>query len=91
MIKPYFRDLIYEHIPTMELNDNNLEESNTEKKARHEPSGQAMFTRFSFNEKENKHNYYRGKDCVEKLCRKLKERTIKIINYEKKGNDTIDL
>ena len=39
MIKPYFRDLIYEHIPTMELNDNNLEESNTEKKARHEPSG----------------------------------------------------
>ena len=50
-----------------------------------------MFTRFSFNEKENKHNYYRGKDCVEKLCRKLKERTIKIINYEKKGNDTIDL
>ena len=91
MIKPFFRDLIYEHIPTMELNDNILEESYTDKKASYEPSGWAMFTRFSFNEKENKHNYYRGKDCVEKLCRKLKERTIKIINYEKKGNDTIDL
>ena len=43
-----------------------------------------MFTRCSFNKKENKLNYYRGKDCIEKLCKKLKERGIKIINYEKK-------
>ena len=48
-------------------NNNNLEESYTEKKARHEPSGWAMFTRCSFNKKENKLNYYRGKDCIEKL------------------------
>ena len=63
---------------------NNPEKSYTEKKARHEPSGWAMFTRCSFNEKENKLNYCRGKDCIEKLCKKLKERTMKIINYEKK-------
>ena len=63
---------------------NNPEKSYTEKKARHEPSGWAMFTRCSFNEKENKLNYYRGKDCIKKLCKKLKERAIKIINYEKK-------
>ena len=44
-----------------------------------------MFTRCSFNEKENKRNYYRGKDCIEKLCKKLKERAMKIINYEKEG------
>ena len=26
----------------------------------------------------------RGKDCIEKLCKKLKERAMKIIAYEKK-------
>ena len=63
---------------------NNPEKSYTEKKAKHEPSGWAMFTRCSFDEKENKLNYYRGKDCIEKLCKKLKERAMKIINYEEK-------
>ena len=29
-------------------------------------------------------NYYRGKDCIEKLCKKLKEHAMKIINYEEK-------
>ena len=43
------------------------------KKARHEPSGWAMFTRCSFDKKENKLNYYKGKDCIEKLFKKLKE------------------
>ena len=32
----------------------------------------------------NKLNYYRGKDCIEKLCEKLKEREMKIISYEEK-------
>ena len=54
------------------------------KKARHEPSGWAMFTRCSFDKKENKLNYYREKDCIEKLCKKLKEHAMKIINYEEK-------
>ena len=41
-----------------------------------------MFLRPSFDEKENKLNYYRGKDCIEKLCEKLKECATEIINYE---------
>ena len=64
--------------------NNNLEKSNTEKKAKHEPSGLAMFTKCSFDEKENKLDYCRRKDCIEKLCKKLKKRAMKIINYEKK-------
>ena len=40
--------------------NNNPEKYYTEKKARHEPTGWAMFTRCSFYEKENKLNYYRG-------------------------------
>ena len=43
--------------------ENNPKKSYTEKKARHELSGWAMFTRSSFDKKENKLNYYRGKDA----------------------------
>ena len=64
--------------------NNNIDESYTEKKAKHEPSGWVMFTRYSFDKKENKLNCYRGKDCIEKLCKKLKEHAMKIINYEEK-------
>ena len=46
-------------------NNDNIEESYTEKKAKHEPSGWAMFTtRCSFDKKENKLNYQRGKDKI---------------------------
>ena len=34
--------------------------------------------------KKNKLNYYRGKDCIEKLCKKLKKCATKIFNYEEK-------
>ena len=43
-----------------------------------------MFIRSSFDKKENKLNYYRGKDCIEELCKKLKESATEIINCEKK-------
>ena len=43
-----------------------------------------MFRRCSFDKKENKLNYYRGKDCIEKLCKKLKEHAMKIIDYQEK-------
>ena len=65
-------------------NNNNIEESYNEKKAKHEPSGWAMFTSCSFEEKGNKLNYYKAKDCIEKLCKKFKKRAIKIISYEEK-------
>ena len=41
---------------------NNPEKFYTEKIARHESSGWAMFIRCSFDEKENKLDYYREKD-----------------------------
>ena len=63
---------------------NNPEKSYIEKKALYEPFGWAMFISCSFDEKENKFNYYRGKDCNEKLCQELKKRAMRIINYEKK-------
>ena len=48
---------------------NNPKKSYTEKKAINESSGWAMFTSCSFDEKENKLNYYRGKDCLEKCVK----------------------
>ena len=65
-------------------NNNNLKKSYTVKKAKHEPSDWAMFKKCSFYEKENKLNYFSGKNCIEKLFKKLKKRAMKIINYEKK-------
>ena len=44
--------------------NNNLEESYTEKKSQHKLSGWAMFTKCSFDEKENKLDYCRRKDCI---------------------------
>ena len=43
-----------------------------------------MFTRYSFDKKENKLNYYRRNDCVEILCKKFKECAMKIIDNEEK-------
>ena len=42
----------------------------------HEPSGWAIFTKCSFDATE--------RDCIEKLCQKLKEHAMKIINYKEK-------
>ena len=44
----------------------------------------AMFTKCSFDKKENKLDDCRRKDCIKKLCKKFKKRAMKIMNYEKK-------
>ena len=35
-------------------------------------------------QQKNKLDCYRGKDCMEKFCKDLKERAMRIVNYEKK-------
>ena len=77
------RDLecIFEKVESCQ---NNPEKSYTENIARQEPSGWSMFIRSSFDGKENKLDYHRGKDCIENLCKKLKERAMEIINYKKR-------
>ena len=63
---------------------NNPNESSTTKINKHTPSGYSIFTHCSFDESKNKLNYHRGKDCMKKFSRDLREHTSKIINYEKK-------
>ena len=43
-----------------------------------------MLTKCSFDKTKDKLDYYRRKDCIEKLCKKLKDCAMKIFNYEEK-------
>ena len=45
---------------------------------KHIPSGFSIPTILSF---ENKHDVYRGEDCVEKFCECLREQPIKIVKF----------
>ena len=40
-----------------------------------------MFTISSFRRIENKHDAYRGKDCMKMFCEFLREHPMKIINF----------
>ena len=69
---------------------NNPENSYTEKKVKHKPSGYAWCSICSFDETKNRRYFYRGKDCIERFCKDLKELGYEIINFEEKKNDTIN-
>ena len=62
----------------------NPNESYTERKAMHEPSGYALDLICSFDSKLNKHNFYRGKDCIKTFCSNLKEFGTEIVIYKQK-------
>ena len=47
----------------------------------HVPLGYSIFTHCSFHESKNKLNYYRGKDCMKRFSKDLREHVSKIINY----------
>ena len=63
---------------------NHPNESSTTKINKHTPSGYSIFTHYSFDKSKNKLNYYRGKDCMKKFSKDLREHASKIIDYEKK-------
>ena len=59
---------------------NNPRNSTTTKVSEHIPSGFSMSTISFFRSTENKHDVYRGKDCMKKFCELLREHAMKIIN-----------
>ena len=62
---------------------NNPENSSTSKVSEHIPSCFSMSTISSFRRTEDKHDMYRGKDCMKRFCEFLREHTMKIINLKK--------
>ena len=63
---------------------NNPEKSYAEIKAKHEPSGYSLSLICSFDATKNRHYFYRGKDCIENFCKKIKELGREMINYKEK-------
>ena len=59
---------------------NNPENSSTTNVSEHIPSGFSMSTISSFRGIENKHDVFRGKDCMKNFC----EHAMKTINFKKK-------
>ena len=59
-------------------------ESYTERKAMPEPCGYALTLVSSFDSKQNKHSFYRGKDCNKRFYSDLKELGTKVITNKKK-------
>ena len=76
--------VIYADLEKMSTCINNPNESSTTKINKHTPSGYSIFTHCSFDKSKNKLNYYRGKDCMKKFSKDLREHVSKIINYENK-------
>ena len=62
---------------------NNPGNSSTTKASEHIPSDFSVYTISSFKSIENKHNVYRGKDCMKKFCGSLREHAMKIIIFKK--------
>ena len=69
---------------------NNPEDSSTAKISENIPSGFSMSTISSFRSIENKHDIYRGKNCMKKFCEFLREHAMKMINFKKKKNKVIN-
>ena len=61
-----------------------LENSYTEKKPKHKPSGYAWRLICSFDDTKNRNYFYRAKDCIEKFCKDLKELGMEIIDFGEK-------
>ena len=66
---------------------NNAENSSTTKINKHKPSSYLLFTHCSFDLTTSNFECYRGKDCMERFCKGLRQHATKIINYVKKRNE----
>ena len=60
---------------------NSPKNSYTQRKAKHKASSYSLSLISSFDEKKNRHKFYRRKDCIKRFCNYLKELATKIVNY----------
>ena len=60
----------------------NPENSSIAKVSEHIPSGFSMSTISLFRSIEIKHDVYRDKDCLKKICEFLRENALEIINFK---------
>ena len=70
--------------------DNDPETSSITKANKHTTCGYSLFTHCSFDSNKNKHAYYRGKDCHEKLLERFDRTCNKNSQFRKTENVTIN-
>ena len=68
---------------------NDPENSSTTNIGEHIPCGYSISTIWAFDHIENKHTLHRGKDCMKKFCKSLREHTKNIIDFEKNKMSTL--
>ena len=68
----------------MSIFHNNTKNWSTTKINENTSSGYLLFTHWSFNATKNKLDCYKGKDCMERFCKDLKEHATKIFDHQKK-------
>ena len=66
----------------MDAFDNNSEQSYTTRVGEHEPCIFSIVAKTQLTDIRQKNTFYRGKDCMEKYCKKLKEWVMKMVNYK---------
>ena len=66
---------------------NDTSKSSTEKQNEHKMCGYSLFTDCSLDKKNNKLDYYGGKDSLKRFCQDLKKQARSVIDFEKKIND----
>ena len=75
-------ECLLEKMSTCQHNPN---ESSTTEINKHTPSGYSIFTHSSFDQTKNKLDHYRGKDCMKKFSKDLRDHaTKKLITRRKK-------
>ena len=80
-------NIIYADLESLlikQLCQNNPEESYTEKKSIHESCGYSIYSVSSFDSKQDKHSFNRGRDCTKNFFEDLKKHALKIINFKEK-------
>ena len=75
----------FEFLPIkQQVCQNNPNDSYTERKAIHDACGYSLDLVSSFDSKQNKHSFYREKDCTKKFSKDLNEQATKITNSKEK-------
>ena len=78
MMQPFVIYFDFESLPK------DIEKSLATKINKHITSGYSLFMCCLFDAKENKLDSYRSNNCMKKFCENLRERVLRIINYENK-------
>ena len=67
----------------MDTHHSNPEKSSSTKINKHTACCFSLFTHCSFDTTKNKHDYYRGGDCIKNFSRDIKNHATKITNHKK--------